>query len=94
MHRAANMAPEELRDVLRHSPFEPFRIVMTDGAAYDIRHPDLFWIGRRIAMVGLTGHPADVLRALSFGWICCTSSALNRWKDNPQLRQTALLEMR
>ena len=35
------MAPEELRDVLRHQPFEPFRLVMTDGEAYEIRHPDL-----------------------------------------------------
>ena len=25
------MAPEDLRDVLRHRPFEPFRLVMTDG---------------------------------------------------------------
>jgi hypothetical protein len=32
---------------------------MTDGAADEIRHPDLMWIGRRIAMVGLTGHPGQ-----------------------------------
>jgi hypothetical protein len=49
------MAPEELRDTLRQQPFEPFRIVLTDGAAYDIRHPDLLWVGKRTAMVGLTG---------------------------------------
>lgn len=51
------MAPEELRDVLRQQPFEPFRLVMTDGAGYEIRHPDLLWIGQRSAMVGLTGDP-------------------------------------
>jgi len=49
------MVPEELRDTLRQQPFEPFRIVLTDGAAYDIRHPDLLWVGLRSAYVGLTG---------------------------------------
>lgn len=49
------MAPEELRGIVRQQPFEPFRIVMVDGAGFDIRHPDLLWIGRQSAMIGLTG---------------------------------------
>lgn len=49
------MRPEELREVVKQQPFEPFRLVMTDGEGYDIRHPDLIWIGHRSAMVGLTG---------------------------------------
>jgi len=49
------MAPEELRDTSRRQPFLPFRIVMTDGATFEIRHPDLIWVGRRSAMIGLTG---------------------------------------
>ncbi|MGA8348724.1 MAG: hypothetical protein WB773_13150 [Isosphaeraceae bacterium] len=53
------MAPEDLRDLLRKQPFEPFRLVMTDGVGLDIRHPDLLWVGRRIAMVGLTGEPGQ-----------------------------------
>jgi hypothetical protein len=32
---------------------------MTDRAGYDIRHPDLLWVGRRSAMVGLTGQPGQ-----------------------------------
>jgi hypothetical protein len=55
------MAPEELRDMLRKTPFEPFRLVMTDGIGYEIRHPDLLWVGQRSAMVGLTGDPAKTL---------------------------------
>jgi hypothetical protein len=35
------MSPEELRDTLQRRPFEPFRLVMTDGIGYDIRLPDL-----------------------------------------------------
>jgi hypothetical protein len=49
------MSPEQVRDTLRHQPFEPFRLVMTDGKSFDIRHPDLLMIGQRTAMVGLTG---------------------------------------
>jgi hypothetical protein len=53
------MAPEELREVAKHSPFEPFRVVMTNGAAHEIRHPDLIMIGRRSAMIGMTGQPGQ-----------------------------------
>lgn len=53
------MAPEELRDALRQHPFEPFRIVMTDGTAFDIRHPDLLLVGQRTAVVGLVGQPGQ-----------------------------------
>jgi hypothetical protein len=53
------MSSEELRDALKHQPFGPFRLVMTDGAGYEIRHSDLLWVGRRSAMIGLTGEPAQ-----------------------------------
>jgi hypothetical protein len=29
------------------------------GWQIDIRHPDLLWVGRRSAMVGLTGQPGQ-----------------------------------
>jgi hypothetical protein len=51
------MSPEELRTTLKETPFEPFRIVLTDGASYDVHHPDLLWVGARTAYVGLTGEP-------------------------------------
>jgi len=53
------MAPQELRDSLQEQPFRPFRIVLTDGVGYDIRHPDLLWVGQRVAYVGLTGEPGQ-----------------------------------
>ena len=53
------MAPEELRTSAKIQPFEQFRLVMTDGTGYEIRHPDLLWVGRRTAMVGLTGDPGQ-----------------------------------
>jgi hypothetical protein len=40
------MSAEELRHSLRRTPFEPFRLVMTDGTGLDIRHPDLLHVIR------------------------------------------------
>ena len=54
------MSPEELHNSLRQQPFLPFRIVLTDGACYDIRHPELLWVGQRTAFVGLTGDAAQI----------------------------------
>jgi hypothetical protein len=48
-----DMSPENLKDHLRKQPFEPFRIVQTDGTGYEIRHPDLLLVGIRQAIVGL-----------------------------------------
>jgi hypothetical protein len=52
------MEPEQLSEVLHQKPFEPFRMVMTDGKGFEIRHPDLLMVGRRTVIVGLTGDPA------------------------------------
>jgi hypothetical protein len=53
------MSPEALRDTVKRQPFEPFRLVTTDGASYEIRHPDLVMVGIRTLMVGLTGQPGQ-----------------------------------
>jgi hypothetical protein len=52
------MTPEELRDAIKQRPFEPFRVVMSDGVGYDIHHPDLLLVGQRTAVVGLVADPA------------------------------------
>jgi hypothetical protein len=48
---------EELQEAARRQPFEPFRLILTTGDAYDIRHPDLIMVGRRSALVGVTNDP-------------------------------------
>lgn len=40
MHR------EELLELLRHAPFEPFRVQLTSGGAYDIRDPNAIALGK------------------------------------------------
>jgi hypothetical protein len=48
------MTQEELQDAARRQPFEPFRVVLTTGETFDIRHPDLILVGRRSAIIGMT----------------------------------------
>ena len=40
------MRAEEIRELLDAQPFRPFRIYMTDGKTYDIRHPELIVVFR------------------------------------------------
>ena len=51
------MTHEELHEAARRQPFEPFRVILTTGATYDIRHPDLILVGRRSASIGMTNEP-------------------------------------
>ncbi len=51
------MTHEELHEAARRQPFEPFRVILTTGATYDIRHPDLIMVGRRSAIIGVTNEP-------------------------------------
>ena len=43
---------EDMRDHLAKQPFEPFRIVMTDGKVYDVTHPELCLLSRATVYVG------------------------------------------
>ena len=51
------MTQEELRDAAKRQPFGPFRLILTTGQTFDVRHPDLIMVGRRSAMIGLTHDP-------------------------------------
>ena len=51
------MSHEDLKARIEKRPFIPFRIVLTEGTAYEIRHPELFMLGRRSVIVGLARKP-------------------------------------
>ena len=50
-------------DMLRQRPFRPFRVVMSSGEAYDVRHPEMAWVTKNDLFVGIDvaddGLPAD-----------------------------------
>jgi hypothetical protein len=55
------MPPENLLEWIRQRPFVPFRVCLTDGASYEVRHPELIMPGKRAVVVGLPGNPSDPL---------------------------------
>ncbi len=48
------MRVSEIEKQLRHRPFLPFRLRMSDGSAYDVRHPEMLMVSRTI--VALATH--------------------------------------
>jgi hypothetical protein len=47
------MRPNDIREFLGHRPFQPFRITLTDGRTYDVRHPEMVMVGRSSIVIGL-----------------------------------------
>jgi hypothetical protein len=46
------MTVRDFRDLLARRPFEPFRVVMSSGERYDVRHPEMAWLTRSTLYVG------------------------------------------
>jgi len=38
---------------LRHRPFVPFRLCMSDGTAFEVRHPEMVLISRTIIVLAI-----------------------------------------
>jgi hypothetical protein len=55
------MNVQDLHKAARRQPFEPFRVILTTGATYDIRHPDLIMVGNRSAIIGITRKPEAIV---------------------------------
>ena len=47
------MTVRGFKGLLELRPFKPFRIVMSSGEAYEIRHPEMAWLTRTNLYVGL-----------------------------------------
>jgi hypothetical protein len=47
------MRPDDINKVLRRQPFQPFRVHLSNGQAFDIRHPELAVVGRSTMFIGL-----------------------------------------
>ena len=57
------MTVQTFRKLLTARPFKPFRLVMSSGKTYDIRHPEMAWLTRTDILVGIDiaddGVPAE-----------------------------------
>jgi hypothetical protein len=51
------MRPDELTELLRRQPFTAFRMHLTTGQTYEIRHPELLWVHRQSADIAMDPDP-------------------------------------
>lgn len=49
------MRPEDLRELISRRPFEPFRVRLTSGDAYDVTSPDLVVIMKSRLFIAFPG---------------------------------------
>jgi hypothetical protein len=62
------MRTEELRELIKKTPFQPFRLFLSNGQSYDVTHPDLAMVGRNDLILGLPASdiPAGVFDRFVF----------------------------
>jgi hypothetical protein len=57
------MTLQTFRDLLKQRPFKPFRLVMSSGQTYEVRHPEMALLTRTDILVGVDegedGVPAE-----------------------------------
>jgi hypothetical protein len=57
------MTTDAFRKLFRRRPFQPFRIVMSSGKAYEVRHPEMALLLKNDMLVGIDiqddGIPAE-----------------------------------
>lgn len=49
------MRPTDILELLRSSPFEPFRMYLSDGAVFEVRHPDMAIVQQSKVTVAVPG---------------------------------------
>jgi len=61
--KGTQMPPRELAQALSRRPFVPFRLHITDGTTYDVKHSELLMVFPRSAIVGLpsSAYPLPLL---------------------------------
>ena len=47
------MTAATFREILRRSPFEPFRVVMSSGESYNVMHPEMAFVTSRSLILAL-----------------------------------------
>lgn len=55
-----HMAPAEIIELQKKVPFTGLRIVLTDGQTYDVRHPELMLVLRRVIHLALPSNGEKV----------------------------------
>ena len=51
---------DQLRTLLTARPFEPFRVTLSGGERFEVRHPEFGWLTEGGLYVGIPGDDAEV----------------------------------
>ena len=63
------MDARQLLSMRNRKPFAPFRIIVSDGRTYDVRHLELLLVGRASSTIGVADKDEDYVLADHFVWI-------------------------
>jgi hypothetical protein len=47
------MTADTFREILKRTPFEPFRVVMSSGESYNVMHPEMAFVTARTLVLAL-----------------------------------------
>jgi hypothetical protein len=54
------MTVQTFRDLLTQRPFRLFRLVMSSGQTYEVRHPEMAWLTRTDILVAIDADEDDL----------------------------------
>jgi hypothetical protein len=68
------MHTRELLNLQRERPFVPVRIHVSDGASYEVRHPEMMLVTASLVFIALGGKNGDVPES----WVRCDPLHITR----------------
>jgi hypothetical protein len=54
------MTVQTFRDLLSDRPFKPFKVIMSSGKSYEVRHPEMAWVLKNDLLIGICDDDDDV----------------------------------
>jgi hypothetical protein len=64
---------DTLKELLARRPFSPFRVILSSGDSYEVRHPEFAWLVRGGLYVGLPTKPRNGDVALPERAVFCSA---------------------
>jgi len=61
-----SMTADTFREILRRTPFEPFRVVMSSGESYTVMHPEMAFVTAKALILALPDSAAPEGERLAF----------------------------
>ncbi len=80
------MVAEQILELIRREPFEPFRVYVSDGASYDVMHPELMAVSKRIVVI--IYYPNGYRNGDSERWVYCDPVHITRIEPVPKSKRS------